>query len=74
MYESLKRAQKNYRNKLKASGIAQHSFFSTQKEFIILKTILKVLKTWDLSDVENLDVDPETMTITLKNRENSTAE
>lgn len=70
MYESQKRAYKNYREKLKKTGISQHSFLSTQKQFIILKTILKVIKDWNLSNVENLDVDPETMTIKLKNREN----
>lgn len=69
MYESTKRAIKNYREKLKAKGISQHPLLCTQKEFYILKTILKVLKTWNSSEIVSLDVDEDSKTIRLIEKE-----
>lgn len=65
MYESTKRAIKNYREKLKTKGITQHPILCTQQEFNIIKAILKAIRLWDLSGVVSLDVDPDTKTIAL---------
>jgi hypothetical protein len=72
MDESQKRACLKYQQRLKTKGIRQHAFWLTDTQFDILRAILKALKLIDLSQITSLDVDEQTKTIRLieKNREN----
>lgn len=72
MEEAQKRACLKYQQRLKTKGIRQHAFWLTDTQFDILRAILKALKLIDLSQITSLDVDEQTKTIRLieKNREN----
>lgn len=72
MEEAQKRACLKYQQRLKTKGIRQHTFWLTDTQFDILRAILKALKLIDLSQITSLDVNEQTKTIRLieKNREN----
>lgn len=72
MEEAQKRACLKYQQRLKTKGIRQHAFWLTDTQFDILRAILKALKLIDLRQITSLDVDEQTKTIRLieKNREN----
>lgn len=72
MEEAQKRACLKYQQRLKTKGIRQHAFWLTDTQFDILRAILKALKLIDLSQIISLDIDEQTKTIRLieKNREN----
>lgn len=76
MDESQKRACLKYQQRLKTKGIRQHAFWLTDIQFDILRAILKALKLIDLNQITSLDVNEQTKTIRLieKNRENLPAE